>query len=67
MTVAASESTSSVNPWGGCECPRTHYCGHCMENGTRKTVLQENPFCFEHGVLTGKDVVTAYPEGHNHA
>lgn len=48
----------------GCTCEREHFCGHCMSVGKFTPIDEKNPFCRNHGVLTGKDVVTMYPEGH---
>jgi hypothetical protein len=65
--------TINVTRFGlGCECPREHFCGHCLtgypEGGayhSRKTpIAEEYPFCGRHGWLSAKDVITVYPEGH---
>ncbi len=50
----------------GCECPREHFCGHCMTAGrARIRISEENARCRNCGPMAAKDVITVYPEGHN--
>jgi hypothetical protein len=57
----------TITRWGiGCDCPRDHFCGHCIQaNRGRFLIREDNPCCPKCGTLTAKDVITVYPEGHN--
>jgi hypothetical protein len=51
----------------GCDCLRVHYCGHCLHEDREQVIREEFPNCPKHGPMTAKDLVTVYPEGHEHA
>lgn len=50
----------------GCGCYCEHWCGHCTSVGRLQRISEANPICLFHGQLGPKDVITAYPEGHDH-